>query len=103
MQSESHPIIVVGGGGAGLIAAWKAASMGAPVLLLERNRKPGIKLLISGGGKCNVTHDGPIDELGKAFPRREERFLRYALHTFTNEDVRNMLIERGVPTVVRGA
>ena len=101
MQSESHPIIVVGGGGAGLIAAWKAASMGAPVLLLERNRKPGIKLLISGGGKCNVTHDGPIDELGKAFPRREERFLRYALHTFTNEDVRNMLIERGVPTIVR--
>ncbi len=101
MQKPANSILVIGGGGAGLIAAWKAASMGAPVLLLERNHKAGIKMLISGGGKCNVTHDGPIDELGKAFPKLEERFLRYALHTFTNEDVRNMLLERGVPTIVR--
>jgi predicted Rossmann fold flavoprotein len=98
---SANSILVIGGGGAGLIAAWRAASMGAPILLLERNHKAGIKLLISGGGKCNVTHDGPIDDLGKAFPKLEERFLRYALHTFTNEDVRNMLLDKGVPTIIR--
>ena len=101
MPGQSKRIIVIGGGGAGLIAAWKAASMGAPVLLLERNSKPGIKILISGGGKCNVTHDGPMDEIGKAFLKREERFLKHAFHSFTNDDIRRMLSESGVPTFVR--
>ena len=93
--------MIIGGGGAGLIAAWKAASMGAPVLLLERNSKPGIKLLISGGGKCNVTHEGPMDEMGKAFLKREDRFLRYAFHSFSNDDIRNLLAQGGVKTFVR--
>jgi len=101
MSGQSDCILIIGAGGAGLIAAWKAASMGAPVLLLERNSKPGIKILISGGGKCNVTHDGPMDELGKAFLRREDRFLKHAFHSFTNEDIRTLLAESGVPTFVR--
>ncbi|HMK38890.1 MAG TPA: aminoacetone oxidase family FAD-binding enzyme [Bacteroidota bacterium] len=97
----SNSILIIGAGGAGLIAAWKAASMGAPVLLLERNSKPGVKILISGGGKCNVTHDGPMEEMGKAFLRREDRFLKYAFRSFTNDDVRTLLAENGVPTFVR--
>ncbi len=101
MPDQEKRIVVIGGGAAGLIAAWKAASLGAPVLLLERNNKPAIKILISGGGKCNVTHDGPMDEMGKAFLRREERFLKYAFHSFTNDDIRSMLSESGVPTFVR--
>ena len=101
MSEQTNSILVIGGGGAGLVAAWKAASMGAPVLLLERNNKPGIKLLISGGGKCNITHEGSMDEMGKAFLKREERFLRHAFHSFTNEDVRIMLSGCGVETFVR--
>jgi predicted Rossmann fold flavoprotein len=101
MPEQEKQIVVIGGGAAGLIAAWKAASMGAPVLLLERNNKPAIKILISGGGKCNVTHDGPMDEMGKAFLKREERFLRHAFHSFTNDDIRSILAESGVPTFVR--
>jgi predicted Rossmann fold flavoprotein len=101
MPHQKEGIVVIGGGAAGLIAAWKAASLGAPVLLLERNSKPAIKVLISGGGKCNVTHDGSMDEMGKAFMRREERFLKYAFHSFTNDDIRSMLSESGVPTFVR--
>jgi hypothetical protein len=101
MPEQEKQIVVIGGGAAGLIAAWKAASMGAPVLLLERNNKPAIKILISGGGKCNVTHDGPMDEMGKAFLKREERFLRYAFHSFTNDDIRSILAESGVPTFVQ--
>ncbi len=101
MPGHERQIVVIGGGAAGLIAAWKAASLGAPVLLLERNNKPAIKILISGGGKCNVTHDGPMDEMGKAFLKREERFLKYAFHSFTNDDIRSILSESGVPTFVR--
>ena len=42
MTNVAHPIVIVGAGGAGLIAAWRAASMGAPVILFERNTKVGI-------------------------------------------------------------
>ena len=101
MPDHEKQIVVIGGGAAGLIAAWKAASLRAPVLLLERNNKPAIKILISGGGKCNVTHDGPMDEMGRAFLKREGRFLKYAFHSFTNDDIRSMLSESGVPTFVR--
>jgi predicted Rossmann fold flavoprotein len=101
MLEHENPVVVIGGGGAGLIAAWKAASMGVPVLLLERNEKAAIKILISGGGKCNITHDGTMADMGRAFLKREERFLRHAFHLFTNEDVRSVLSERGVPTFVR--
>ena len=49
-------VIVVGGGPAGMIAAGKAAENGAHVLLVEKNESLGKKLLITGGGRCNVTN-----------------------------------------------
>jgi predicted flavoprotein YhiN len=58
MCGDQEHIVVIGGGGAGIIAAWRAAARGCPVLLLERNGRLGQKILISGGGKCNVTHEG---------------------------------------------
>jgi predicted Rossmann fold flavoprotein len=64
-------IIVLGAGAAGLLAATRAAELGARVLLLEKNRKPGVKILISGGTRCNLTNarglrslrmvTGPVD------------------------------------------
>jgi predicted Rossmann fold flavoprotein len=48
------PVVVAGAGAAGLMAAIFAASAGAPVILLERTRDGGRKILISGGGRCNV-------------------------------------------------
>ncbi len=101
MDDEKFPIIIIGAGGAGLLAAWAAASAGAPVLLLERNRKAGIKLLISGGGKCNITHAGPVEEVRSAFPLRQARFLRHAFHALSNDDVRSMLEAEGVGTFAR--
>ena len=101
MPDQEKKVLVIGAGAAGLIAAWRAASLGAHVLLLERNSKPAIKILISGGGKCYVTHDGPMDEMGKAFQKHEGRFLKYAFHSFSNDDIRSMLSESGVPTFVR--
>src|SRR3954449_5715009 len=49
-------IVVLGAGAAGLVAAFRAAELGRRVLLLEKNRKPGVKILMSGGTRCNITH-----------------------------------------------
>ena len=54
MSEAVWPVVVVGGGAAGLVAALFAAEAGRPVLLLERTERPGQKILIAGGGRCNV-------------------------------------------------
>jgi hypothetical protein len=51
---SSHPVVVVGAGAAGLLAALTAARRGADVLLLESTKDGGRKILISGGGRCNI-------------------------------------------------
>lgn len=51
-----YDVIVIGGGPAGMMAAGRAAELGAKVLLLEKNPKLGKKLLITGGGRCNITN-----------------------------------------------
>jgi predicted Rossmann fold flavoprotein len=50
-------VVVIGAGAAGLMAAIHAAERGRRTLLLEKNRKPGVKVLMSGGTRCNITHD----------------------------------------------
>jgi len=56
MKELVYDVVVVGGGPAGLMAAGRAAECGAKVILLEKNEKVGKKLLITGGGRCNVTN-----------------------------------------------
>ncbi|MDR3669733.1 MAG: NAD(P)/FAD-dependent oxidoreductase, partial [Holophaga sp.] len=94
-------ILVVGGGAAGMIAAWRAAGLGHAVTLLEANPRLGTKILISGGGKCNITHAGPVRALLAAFPPAQARFLRPGLHGFSNEDVLALLRREGVATQAR--
>lgn len=94
-------VIVVGGGAAGLVAAWRAASLGHSVRLLEANGRLGVKLRISGGGKCNITHDGPPKDLLSAFSKEQARFLRPSLHAFDNAAVLNLLRREGVETYTR--
>ncbi|WP_306589523.1 aminoacetone oxidase family FAD-binding enzyme [Geothrix sp. 21YS21S-4] len=94
-------VVVVGGGAAGLVAAWRAASLGRRVLLLEANGRLGVKLRISGGGKCNITHDGPPKALLAAFARDQARFLRPSVHAFGNAAVMDLLRREGVETYVR--
>jgi predicted Rossmann fold flavoprotein len=101
MKRQSNPVIVIGAGGAGMLAAWRAAVLGADVLLLERNKKVGIKLLISGGGKCNVTHVGTTDELCTAFKPRQARFLKPSFFRFSSDDIIRLIEAHGVKTLVR--
>ncbi len=94
-------VIVVGGGAAGLVVAWRAATLGHRVTLLEANGRPGVKLRISGGGKCNLTHAGSVRELLGAFPKDQARFLRPSLHAFDNGAVLDLLRREGVETYTR--
>lgn len=56
MKNPDYDVVVVGGGPAGMMAAGRAAELGAKVLLVEKNPKLGKKLLITGGGRCNITN-----------------------------------------------
>ncbi|MBO4688879.1 MAG: aminoacetone oxidase family FAD-binding enzyme [Clostridiales bacterium] len=90
-------VIVVGGGAAGLMAACTARQEGADVLLLEKNRLPGQKLLLTGHGRCNLTNIRIPDNFIQAY-HENARFLTSALTAFSPEDVREYFLSLGVPT-----
>ncbi len=95
----SNSIAIVGGGAGGIFAALGArsqvceAGLAVDVHLFERNPRIGIKILISGGGKCNITHFGEVEEiLREGFPRvAEQRFLKPAMYRYTNAEVLALL------------
>ena len=84
-----------------MVAAWRAAQKGHRVTLLEANQKLGVKLRISGGGKCNITHAGPLKAVLAAFSADQARFLRPSFHQFTNDQVVELLRREGVDTYTR--
>ncbi len=79
-------IVVIGAGPAGLCCAIHAAAGGYGVLVLEKNDQPGAKLLLSGSGQCNVTHDGGIGEFVSHYGDHG-RFVKPALMSFTNKNL----------------
>jgi len=88
-------VIVVGGGPAGLIAAGRAAELGAKVLILEKMRHPGRKLLITGKGRCNITNDASVGEFIKyVYPNG--KFLRNAFAQYYSRDIIDLLEKYGV-------
>ena len=92
-------VIVVGAGPAGLLAAGRAAELGAKVLILEKMRQPGRKLLITGKGRCNVTNSAPIgDFITHVYPNG--RFLRNAFSQYFSNDIIELLNRYGVVTIL---
>lgn len=92
-------VIVVGAGPAGLLAAGSASELGARVLVLEKMRQAGRKLLITGKGRCNITNDASPEEFIKhVFPHG--RFLRPAFGHFFSRDILKLLHDRGVETTL---
>jgi predicted Rossmann fold flavoprotein len=90
-------VAILGAGAAGLFAAIRAAERGKRVVLLERNKKPGAKILMSGGTRCNITHDGSADEVARAFGKKGGRFLRPSLLAYPPSKVIEFFTEHGVP------
>ena len=93
--------MIIGGGAAGMLAALAARKNGADVLLVEKKGRLGTKILISGGGKCNLTHDGSMEEIRAKFRANEGRFLRPSFYKFTNTDYLELLHAKGMETYVR--
>lgn len=108
MSKFSCDIAVIGAGAAGMIAATRAAERGLRTLLLEKNRKVGVKILMSGGTRCNLTHDGSSGDIaeaydrlaGKAAGKTKSRFLRSALSHLTPDALIALFEAEGVGTKI---
>jgi predicted Rossmann fold flavoprotein len=89
-------IAVIGGGPAGMCAAGKAASMGAEVTLFEKNKLLGLKLGITGKGRCNVTNNCTPDDFIKNMTKNG-KFMFSAINSFSSQDTMELFEELGVP------
>lgn len=92
-------VIVIGGGPAGMMAAYAASCQGHVVTVLEQNEKLGKKLFITGKGRCNITNAGDIDNLF-ANVMSNRKFLYSAFYTFDNEQVLSFFENQGLRTKV---
>ncbi len=99
---SKYDVIVVGAGPAGLLAAGRAAEIGSKVLIVEKMRQPGRKLLITGKGRCNITNNAEIGEFVKhVYP--SGKFLRSAFSQYYSKDIIDLLQKYGVEsTLERG-
>jgi hypothetical protein len=91
--SENYDAIVLGAGAAGLMCAARAGQRGKRVLVLERAEKPGKKILISGGGRCNFTNigAGPANYLSS-----NPHFAKSALARYTSRDFLELVESYGI-------
>src|SRR3954467_10363085 len=122
-DNYDYDVAILGAGAAGLFAAIRAAERGRRVLLVEKNRRPGVKILMSGGTRCNITNarglrnlgvvSGPIDpayDPGQAKGARSiqqafgagGKFLGPALRALGVEETVGLFEAEGVATKVEG-
>lgn len=99
-MKNSWDVIVVGAGAAGLYAAATAAERGRSTLLIEKNKKLGVKILMSGGTRCNITQNTTWQGIAEAFGKRQGRFLKFALATLPPEQIVTVFNDAGVATKV---
>jgi len=99
MSESAWDIAVIGAGAAGLMAAIRAAELSRRVILLEKNRRPGVKILMSGGTRCNITHATDNRGIVEAYGP-PGRFLHSALAAFSVQDTIDFFESEGVLTKV---
>lgn len=92
-------VIVIGGGPAGMMAAYAAAESGHAVTLLEQNEKLGKKLFITGKGRCNLTNASDMEQLF-ANVVSNRKFLYSAFYSYDNEQVISFFESHGMPTKI---
>lgn len=92
---KTYDTIIIGGGPAGMMAAISSSYYGNKTLLIEKNRRLGKKLAGTGGGRCNVTNNGTLDDLMAGIPGNG-RFLYSVFSQFDNHDIIQFFEDRGV-------
>lgn len=90
-----YQTIIIGGGPAGMMATIASASYGQSTLLIEKNKKLGKKLAGTGGGRCNVTNNGTLDDLMAGIPGNGH-FLYSVFSQFDNHDIIQFFTDNGV-------
>ncbi|MBL7031797.1 MAG: NAD(P)/FAD-dependent oxidoreductase, partial [Nitrospira sp.] len=97
-EEEKYDLAVIGAGPAGMMAAWRASECGARVVILEKNSSPGLKLLMTGKERCNITNaETDARKFAEAFGKNG-KFLLSALHRFGVEDTLDFFHENNVKT-----
>ena len=92
-MSEKFDVIVIGAGAAGLMCAAEAGKRGRRVLVVDHAKKPGRKILISGGGRCNFTN---YDVSANNYLCNNRHFVKSALSQYTNWDFISMVSKYGI-------
>jgi predicted Rossmann fold flavoprotein len=90
-------VCVIGAGPAGLMSAIFAAQSKATVAVIEKNQIPCRKLLLTGGGRCNITHTGTVDDFVRVYGK-SGRFLRHCLHEFSPDMTCEFFSQIGIET-----
>jgi len=95
-----YDVIVIGAGPAGLLAAGQAALLEKKVLLLEKMKTPGRKLLLTGKNRCNLTNTAPVQEALGHF-NKGGRFLTQLFYRYYADELREFFADLGLPTVIQ--
>ncbi|ODM55865.1 hypothetical protein BC455_23325 [Vibrio harveyi] len=93
MSAIQSDVIVIGAGAAGLMCAASAGQRGRSVLILDHGKRPGRKILIAGGGRCNFTNN---DVSAKNYLSQNPHFVKSALAQFTNWDFLALIYKHGI-------
>lgn len=96
---KKYNTIIIGAGAAGLMAAYSRSLNNSDVLILEKNKIAGKKVLITGRGRCNITNNGTITDLINNTTRNKE-FLYSSFYTFDNHRLIELLNKNGLLTKV---
>ena len=98
MKTDIYDVVIIGGGPAGMMAAGRAAERGRSVLLIEKNPGLGKKLLITGGGRCNVTNNKKEVRTMLSKYKGNDQFLFSAFAQFSVKDTLHFFNSRGLAT-----
>lgn len=95
MESD---ICIIGAGPAGMTAAIAASGGSRKIVIVESNTTAGRKLLLTGRGRCNITHTGTTDEIIRAY-KPFDRFVRHCIYEFPPQKLRDFFRRRGLETI----
>ncbi|WP_337164524.1 NAD(P)/FAD-dependent oxidoreductase [Vibrio fluvialis] len=94
MSIIQHDVIIIGAGAAGLMCAASAGQRGRSVLVIDHGKRPGRKILISGGGRCNFTN---YDVTANNYLSQNPHFCKSALSQYTNWDFLALIAKYNIP------